>query len=439
MIHTRYLPAVCLLAFATCASPNRTDPVTGEAYYSPIGNDYRSQLAYVKEHSITQIVTVQDGGNLNEPEINAACQAIFRRILAAIPAEHRRDFQFDLKVSAASDINAYTYGAGLVRCNLGLIAQCGDASEFAGIIAHELGHNSHDHVGQSIGRAAVTQNVLGLGGLVGRPGQILGNFVGGDIARFTLTQYTRSQEVAADRLAVAYTTKAGIDPDGLARFFDRLEQAEKKGLRKPQLFQSHPYSGNRVGAIRKQITIEEGAEADRLERETDAFKAAIKRARQILPYYVALNQTLEADDLDDVIRAAKDGMAALPTHAAFPFWKGAALYSQEKKEDAVGALRKAAANDDGANFMIPFLQQMLELETGNARRAERAADRLIGLMPMLPHGYFVRGLARLELDREEEAFADFNEALRRVPRTRDRRELEKTIQKRLPEFKAETD
>ncbi|MHC4953444.1 MAG: M48 family metalloprotease [Planctomycetota bacterium] len=436
MILIRLLLAGALVVAASCA--NQTDPVTGDPYYSPIGNDYRSQLAYVNKHSITQIVTVQDGGNLNEPGINAACQAIFEKIVAALPAKHRRDFQFDLKISSSADVNAYTYGAGLVRCNLGLIARCGDASEFAGIVAHELGHNSHDHVGQSIGRAAVSQSVLGLGGIAGRPGQLLGNLVGGDLARFTLTQYTRSQEQAADRRAVEYTIAAGIDPDGLARFFDRLEQEEKKGLRTPQLFQSHPYSGNRVGAIREQIATALESKTGDWARHTDAFRAAAERARKILPYYVALNQALQQDDLEVVLRAADDGIAALPTHAAFPFWKGAALYTQEKREEAVVALREAAKNDDGANFMIPFLQQMLELETGNARRAERAADRLIGLMPMLPHGYLIRGLARLELNRKDEAIADFNETIKRVPRARDRRELEKLIQTRLPEFKAES-
>jgi len=427
---TSTLLVAALLGIGSCA--NRTDPVTGDSYYSPIGNDYRSQVEYVRRNLITQVVTVQDGGDLNEPGINAACQEIFRKIVAALPAAHRRDFRFELKLGASTTINAYTYGAGLVRANLGLIAQCEDASEFAGIVAHELGHNSHDHIGQSIGRATVTQEVLGLGGLAGTPGRFLGNFVGGDIASFTLNKYSRTQESVADQRAVEYTSAAGIDPGGLARFFERLEKREK-GARPPQLFQTHPYSGNRVVAIREQIA-ERANPVDGVV-QTDAFAKAIQRAREIMPFYEALNHAVESDDLDGVLEAADKGVAALPGHAAFPFWKGVVLATQEKPDEAVLALRDATAADTGTNFLIPLMQQMLELQTGHPQRAIRAANRLIGLMPNMPHGYLVRGLAQFQLDRKDAAFADFDEALQRLPNSRSRRKLRETIEERVPEFK----
>jgi len=433
MRHLRLLLLAALFLPGSCA--NQTDPVTGEGYFSPIGNDYESQLKYVQGQFITQIVTVQDGGNLTEPEILAACQEIFDRIVEAIPPEHRRNFRFDLKLSASPSINAYTYGAGFVRANLGLLARCGDASEFAGIVAHELGHNSHDHVGQSIGRAVLSQEVLGLGGIAGTPGRLIGNFVGGDLARFTLTQYTRSQETAADQLAVVYTTDAGIDPDGLARFFGRLETEESKGVRKPQLFQSHPYSGNRVAAIREQIAATPGTDAATLIKQTDAFAKASERARFILPYYESLNTALQGSDTDAALAEVARCEKALPTHAAFPFWAATILSSQDKPAEAVVAIRRATALDDGANFLIPLMQATLELETRNPLRAERAADRLIKIMPALPHGFLLRGLARLAVDRNKEARADFDQALRRVPTKRDRRGLEEKIRERLPDYK----
>ena len=419
-----------LLGIGSCA--NRTDPVTGDAYYSPLGQDYQSQLEYVTRNRITQAVTVQDGGDLNEPSIEAACRKVFEQVVAGIPDAHRRNFRFDLKLGASTTINAYTYGAGFVRANLGLIAQCDDAAEFAGIVAHELGHNSHDHIGQSVGRTAVTQGVLGLGGVAGAPGRVIGNFVGGDIARFTLNKYSRAQETMADERAVEYTSAAGIDPDGLARFFEKLEKQEK-GKRPPQLFQTHPYSGNRVVAIRKQIAALP-IRSDGI-TNTGEFERAIERARAIMPYYRKLNRAVEGDDLDAVITAADEGMAALPGHAQFPFWKGVVLATQEKPDEAVLYLRAATAADTGTNFLIPLMQQMLEIQTGHPKRAMRAADRLIALMPDIPHGYLVRGLAKFQLDDADGAFADFDAALERVPNRNSRRKLRETIEERVPDYK----
>ena len=273
--------------------------------------------------------------------------------------------------------------------------------------------------------------MLGLGGIAGRPGRLLGNLVGGDIARFTLTQYTRGQESAADQLAVVYTRKADFDPDGLARFFGRLEDEEKKGIRKPQLFQSHPYSGSRVTAIRAQVLGSGGSGGD---KQTDAFKKASARARVVLPYYEALDKALQQPDMEVALAAVASGEAALPKHAAFPFWRANILSSQEKPQEAVLAIRKATALDDGTNFLIPLMQGTLELETGNPGQGERAASRLIRIMPVLPHGFLLRGLARLQLDRSDDAFKDFDDALRRVPSRSDRRELEKKIRERAPDY-----
>lgn len=424
--------ALLVLLVVSCA--NQTDPVTGEGYYSPIGNDYQSQLKYIKSQYLNQITTVQDGGDLNEPEITGACEEVFRKVLEGIPAQHKRDFQFELRVSAGTEVNAYTYGAGYVRCNVGLVAFCEDASELAGIFAHELGHNSHDHIGKTIGRTAVSSEVLGLGGVLGRPGALIGHLAGGGVAALTLTKYSRSQETQADERAVDYTTRCGFDPDGLARFFGRLDALEKQNGRPPQLFLSHPYSGDRVADIRGRIAELPGGPPAKPVQQTDRFKRAIERARVIIPYYRQLNSAVESDDKDAALKAAREGVRALPAHAAFHFWAGTVLFFQEKPDEAVLALRRADLLDR-TNFLIPLVHATLELETGHAREAEQAATKLIGIMPVLPQGYLIRGMARFGQQRQEEAFADFDAGLERIRSKRDRRQVEQAIQKHIPDYK----
>lgn len=423
------LTVLILPLLLSCA--NRRDPVTGARYYSPLGNDYESQLQYVRNHYLNQITTTQDGGDLNEPIIAAACETVFRRVLTGIPAEHQRGFQFDLKISANTGVNAYTYGGGFVRCNLGLVAFCEDASELAGIFAHELGHNSHDHIGQSLGRSAVSGEILSFGGLLGRPGAAIGNFVGGGIAAFTLNQYSRGQEVEADDRAVDYAFAASIDPDGLARFFARLALREGKGP--PQLFQTHPYSANRVEHIRERIRERDVVTTAETLRESEAFGRAIARARAILPYYENLNAAIVEDDREAVLKAAREGSAVLPNHAAFYLWAGTVLMLAEKPDEAVAELR-VAAQLDTTNFLIPLVRAPLELQTGNARRAELSATHLIGLMPTMPQGYLLRGMARYAQKRNEEAFTDFDAALSRTASRKERKATRAKLDEVIPEY-----
>lgn len=425
------LLAILAALLPTCA--NRTDPVTGRGYYSPIGNDYQSQLRYVKSQALNQLTTVRDGGDVNEPEIVAGCEEVFRKLVECLPAEHRRDFRFDLRVGADPAVNAYTYGAGFVRCSLGLVAYCEDASELAGILAHELGHNSHDHIGQTIGRTRVSSEVLGLGGVLGTPGALIGHLAGGGLAALTLTKYSRSQELAADERAVEYTAHCGYDPDGLARFFGRLDEEERRRGRPPVLFQTHPYSATRVSEIRADIAeLPGGPPADPV-RNTERVARAIARAREVVPYYERLNRAVESDDKQAALRVAREGAAALPLHAAFHFWSGVVLYFDEKPDEALPALRRADQLD-ATNFLIPLVHATVELESGHAPETELAATKLIGLMPALPQGYLLRGMARLGLDRTEEAFRDFDAGLERIPGRRERREVRETLEKNVPPY-----
>ena len=143
----------------------------------------------------------------------------------AIPPDHRRGFRYHFYLSPSSSVNAYTYGGGRIHCHLGLLARVRDAAEFAGVIAHEIGHNSHDHISKSLGRSALASPFTRLGGLFGSPGRRLTEGLVG----VTLVQFTRSQERESDDLAVDYTARAGIDPDGVARFFEGMEQRFRQG------------------------------------------------------------------------------------------------------------------------------------------------------------------------------------------------------------------
>jgi predicted Zn-dependent protease len=411
---TQGLPLLLLLLTAC-----KTDPVTGDSYYSPLGNDYASQDAFVRQNFLTEVLIAREGGLLNEPEVVAACREAFDRVAAAVPPEHRRDFRYHFLLTASPDVNAYTYGAGRVHCHLGLLARCRDMAEFAGVMAHEIGHNSHDHFGQTLGRASIGSTFTSLGGLAGLPGRKLTEGLGGLVA----VQFTRGQEREADDRGVDYTRAAGIDPDGLARFFEGMER--DFGSKGAQFFETHPHPENRVRAIRERI----GAPGAPFLRSTPRFDAALKRAREILPYYTRLGEASLKEDPREWLAAADAGATALPRHATFHFLRGVALLELDDRAGARAALRTATSVNLG-NFLVPFVWSALEFEARDWAASEEGATALLEIVPVMPHGYFFRGIARIKQGREADGRRDLETLLALTPE-KDRAKVQEQIRQQV--------
>ncbi|HEX5136308.1 MAG TPA: M48 family metallopeptidase [Planctomycetota bacterium] len=400
-----------LLLLAACQS----DPVTGDAYYSPLGNDYASQDAFVRQNFLTEVLVAREGGLVNEPEMVAACREVFDRVAAAVPPEHRRDFQYHFLLTTSPDVNAYTYGAGRVHCHLGLLARCKDMSEFAGVMAHEIGHNSRDHFGKSLGRSAIGSTFTSIGGLAGPPGRKLTEGLTGLVA----VQFTRSQERETDDLAVDYEIAAGIDPHGLARFFDAMER--DFGSEGAQFFQTHPHPENRVRAIEERIEEKAGAHGVPWQRSSPRFAAALARAREILPYYTRLAEATAGEDPKAWLAAADAGALALPRHAMFHFFRGIALVELDDRAGARAALRTATSVNLG-DFLVPFVWSALEFQAEDWAASEEGANALLAIIPVMPHGYFFRGISRMKLGREADGRRDLETLLALTPK-KDRKKV----------------
>lgn len=72
-----------------------------------------------------------------------------RQVSAIFEPLYRTSSRIDLdwRIGVVNDpaINAYTYGAGVVFINSGLILACEKEEELAGVIAHEIGHVDYAH------------------------------------------------------------------------------------------------------------------------------------------------------------------------------------------------------------------------------------------------------------------------------------------------------
>lgn len=120
-----------------------------------------------------------------------------------------------------------------------------DPDALAGVLAHELAHVTEDHGLKALYRSIALYVVIAL--LAGDTGPILDEILLEGNVLLSL-QGSRDAERDADAKAVPVMQAAGYDPEGLARFFDRLEGIMGEG---GGWSSTHPGSGERAARIRE--------------------------------------------------------------------------------------------------------------------------------------------------------------------------------------------
>lgn len=124
-----------------------------------------------------------------------------------------------LYIVSNDDVNAFAFPGNRLVVHTGLIRDCENAEELAGVLAHEMAHIQQQHVMKKlskemgIGILAVLTSAGGNSELIR---QIL--------RTLSSTAYDRSLESEADETAVQYLCAAEIDASPMASFFLRLSK-----------------------------------------------------------------------------------------------------------------------------------------------------------------------------------------------------------------------
>ncbi|SEM99496.1 Putative Zn-dependent protease, contains TPR repeats [Luteibacter sp. UNCMF331Sha3.1] len=178
----------------------------------------------------------------------------FRLVAASDrPKDH---FQFFIVRDTA--INAFAAPGGYIGVNAGLIDITTSEGELAGVIAHEIGHISQNHLYRAFEdskkNAPLMALVLlgaiaaGAGGGAGdaAPAVLMG---GQGLLMQRQINFTRKDEIEADRVGIQTLANAGYDPDAMADFFGRMQDTMRVGEGEealPALLQTHPVTLARI-------------------------------------------------------------------------------------------------------------------------------------------------------------------------------------------------
>jgi predicted Zn-dependent protease len=132
-------------------------------------------------------------------------------------------------------------------------------SELAGVMAHELAHITQRHIARSQaesgGVASVATWLAVLAAIIAgsaNPDIVLAALAAGQgLSYQRQVSFTRSHELEADRIGIHTMAEAGFNPEGMASFFQTLEQQSRLyGNGMPEILRTHPVNTTRVSEAR---------------------------------------------------------------------------------------------------------------------------------------------------------------------------------------------
>ncbi len=190
---------------------------------------------------------------IDDPEVAAYIDKLGQSLAAV---SERNNIPYHIRVVDTDEVNAFAVPGGYLYVNRGLIEEADNESELAGVMGHEIGHivgrHSARQMTQQYGIDLLAQLALGQ-----QPNQVVA-MTAGLLQNGTLMHYSRDMESEADDYGVQELFDAGIDPNGLPTFFEKLAALEAQaggGELDPvsKMFTSHPPTPERIARTRAAI------------------------------------------------------------------------------------------------------------------------------------------------------------------------------------------
>lgn len=283
----------------------------------------------------------------------------------------------------AKELNAFAAPGGIIGINLGLFRFAEDVHEYSSVVAHELAHLSQRHfarrldqqrqltVAQLVGfltSAAVLASGAADAGLAG----LLGTY---SMVEAEALKYSRLQEREADRIGFNALTKAGYDPFGASRMFERMGTQDDAR----EFLRTHPVSQNRVADLRAQAQeLPEGEFQPSNDYQLMRVRA-LQRFVETTTSFVRNPAEMEGDNIADMYELAlvlhqrgefdlavakmKEVLEQIPTSILAISCYAELLTRSEKPEQAISVLEDALADTpDNAPLSIMYARALKSAE-----------------------------------------------------------------------------
>lgn len=188
---------------------------------------------------------------IEDPEVNLWIRSLGNRLTARAPSTPN---PFYFVVARNTDINAFATLGGVIVINSGLILSTSTESELAAVLSHEIAHVTQRHIPRMIAKAESNKFATGAALLAGVLAATKDAEAGSAIINATLATtlhqqlaFGREAESEADRVGLRILASSGLNPQGMPRFLQKLEQyGDSKTAEIREFLQNHPLTIKRV-------------------------------------------------------------------------------------------------------------------------------------------------------------------------------------------------
>ncbi|HEY2809226.1 MAG TPA: M48 family metalloprotease [Steroidobacteraceae bacterium] len=295
-----------------------------------LGSPAATMLSQSDEYQLGAMVAHQlreQNALLEDPEVSEYLNDLGER-LAAQSATGGANFHFF--VIKDPTINAFAVPGGYIFIHQGLMLATSSESELAGVMAHEIAHVTQHHIArqiraqsqQAMASAAMLLAAILLGAAGGGQAAEGGIAAAQGISAQMQINFTRDNEMEADRVGMGYLAGAGYDPNGMGDMFETMSRHE--GLAAtyiPAMLINHPVTTDRIAEARaraSQFAPRKGHDSESYEMIRErvrvlttaadvdlsvGYRKKIERGEATLADRYALALTLmEHDQADEAVR-----------------------------------------------------------------------------------------------------------------------------------------
>lgn len=212
---------------------------------------------------------------------DAQVHAYINQLGDQIARAGNRGLNYTFYVVNSDQINAFAVPGGYIYINRGLLQRASNASEVAGVLAHEIGHVERRHgidQMEKMQRASLGLNLAYV--LMGRQPSAVESTAINAGGSLVFAKFSRDDENEADESAIPLMLASGYHPNGLITMFQRLLSMQNSSVALPW-FSTHPTTQDRINATRAAIGRVPASQLRGLTTDTRAFQNIKARLRSL--------------------------------------------------------------------------------------------------------------------------------------------------------------
>ncbi|MER9231701.1 M48 family metalloprotease [Mesorhizobium sp. M0622] len=305
--------------------------------------------------------------------------------------------------------NAFVAGRRLF-INTGALMTAETPNEIIGVIAHEAGHIAGGHqqkLREQLERAktmAILATLLGAGAMVagatsnsrGLAGAGMGVMAGGgEMAQRSILAYQRTEEMTADRSAIAYLNATGQSGMGMLKTFNRFQNAlSLSGAHVDPYRISHPMPQERIANLEvlvKQSPYVDKVDPPALQQRHDMMRIKIaaymqgqaaasrlmrKNPGSLAARYGDAQMTYLFGNLASALTKTNALIKEQPKNPYFQELRGDILMKANRPKDAAEAYAKAVSLDPARSGLLPVSYGQALMAIGTPDSLKKAVAQI---------------------------------------------------------------